>query len=47
MVWTDAIQIILMIIGIFTVAIVGTYQAGGVETIWERNKQSGRIDFFK
>lgn len=46
-VWTDTLQMILMIFGVLTVAIMGTREVGGVNNVWKRNEESGRIDFFK
>jgi hypothetical protein len=31
----------------FAVLVKGTLDIGGVATVWERNIQSGRSDFFK
>ncbi|KAK6622118.1 hypothetical protein RUM44_001925 [Polyplax serrata] len=45
-VWTDTLQIGLMILGVLTVATMGTLDVGGPKTVWQRNDESGRIEFF-
>ncbi|XP_076387601.1 sodium-coupled monocarboxylate transporter 2 isoform X7 [Megachile rotundata] len=45
-VWTDAIQTILMFGGVIIVAIHGTGRAGGFERVWKRNRDTDRIEFF-
>ncbi|CAG5104220.1 Similar to Slc5a6: Sodium-dependent multivitamin transporter (Rattus norvegicus) [Cotesia congregata] len=45
-VWTDTIQTLVMYGGTITICIIGTYQVGGVAKVWERNNESGRIQFF-
>ncbi|XP_076618369.1 sodium-coupled monocarboxylate transporter 1 [Colletes latitarsis] len=45
-VWTDAIQTIVMFGGVMVVAILGTMRVGGIEQVWERNRDTGRIEFF-
>jgi Na+/proline symporter len=42
-VWTDVIQIVIMIGSLFLIMIKGTYDVGGLGVIWERNYDSGRI----
>lgn len=46
-VWTDTLQTMLMLLGVTTVSILGTYEVGGIKNVWERNSESGRIEFFK
>ncbi|XP_076162295.1 sodium-coupled monocarboxylate transporter 2 isoform X10 [Ptiloglossa arizonensis] len=45
-VWTDAIQTIVMFGGVVIVAVLGTSRVGGVQRVWERNRETGRIVFF-
>ncbi|XP_076224195.1 sodium-coupled monocarboxylate transporter 2 isoform X2 [Nomia melanderi] len=45
-VWTDAIQTIVIFGGVVIVAIYGTSRVGGVDRVWERNRDTDRIDFF-
>jgi Na+/proline symporter len=46
-VWTDALQTFLMFGGVIIVMILGTVNVGGPGVVWERNHQSGRLEFFK
>ncbi|XP_011501766.1 PREDICTED: sodium-coupled monocarboxylate transporter 1-like [Ceratosolen solmsi marchali] len=45
-VWTDAIQTIVMFGGVIAVAVLGTLKVGSVSEVWKRNVDSGRIEFF-
>ncbi|XP_076662885.1 sodium-coupled monocarboxylate transporter 2 [Andrena cerasifolii] len=45
-VWTDAIQTIVMFGGVLVVAILGTDRVGGFDQVWKRNQETGRIVFF-
>ena len=47
MVWTDAFQTIIMYGGVIIIAIAGTRKVGGIGKVWDRNYQSGRVEFFK
>ena len=47
MVWTDAIQTMVMFGGVIVVAVLGTSRVGGVSEVWKRNFDTGRIEFFK
>ncbi|XP_076753748.1 sodium-coupled monocarboxylate transporter 1 [Xylocopa sonorina] len=44
-VWTDALQVAVMIVAVLTVSALGTYQIGTAE-IWRRAKEVNRIEFF-
>jgi Na+/proline symporter len=46
-VWTDCFQVLILYSSMFAVLVKGTIDIGGVATVWERNNQSGRSDFFK
>jgi len=46
-VWTDALQVGVMIAGAITVAALGTYQLGGMSEIWNKAIDAGRIQFLK
>lgn len=37
----------LMVLGALTVAVMGTNEVGGVKNVWDRNQETGRIEFFK
>ncbi|XP_006608965.1 sodium-coupled monocarboxylate transporter 1-like [Apis dorsata] len=43
-VWTDALQVGIMVAGVLTVSILGTYQIGAAE-IWKRSLDANRIEF--
>ncbi|XP_059468470.1 sodium-coupled monocarboxylate transporter 1-like [Neocloeon triangulifer] len=45
-VWTDALQTILMFGGAIVVVVVGTIAVGGFEVVWQRSEMSERIEFF-
>uniref|UniRef100_A0A8D2KRB2 Solute carrier family 5 member 12 n=1 Tax=Varanus komodoensis TaxID=61221 RepID=A0A8D2KRB2_VARKO len=45
-VWTDAFQLVVMVIGFLTVLIQGTLQNGGLGNVWEDAKNGSRLDIF-
>uniref|UniRef100_A0A1S4GX53 Sodium-coupled monocarboxylate transporter 1 n=1 Tax=Anopheles gambiae TaxID=7165 RepID=A0A1S4GX53_ANOGA len=45
-VFTDAWQVVVMFISVVVVVIIGTIAVGGLDVIWERSMEGGRIDFF-
>jgi solute carrier family 5 (sodium-coupled monocarboxylate transporter), member 8/12 len=46
-VWTDTLQFILMIGGVFAVTILGLNATGGFENVWKTSDEGGRLIFFK
>lgn len=46
-VWTDTIQTVIMVGALTVVLVMGTINAGGFAEVWKKNKEGGRIDFFK
>jgi len=46
-VWTDALQVGVMIAAVISVTALGTYQMGGVSEIWNKAVDANRIEFFK
>ncbi|XP_031776578.1 sodium-coupled monocarboxylate transporter 2 [Apis florea] len=46
-VWTDAIQTIVMFGGVIVIAVIGTNQVGGFSEVWKRNRDTDRIQFFE
>lgn len=44
-VWTDALQVGVMIAAAISVASIGTYQLGGMSEIWNKAVDAGRIEF--
>ena len=47
MIWTDALQAVIMLVGLLVVCILGTEQAGGASTVYNTAKQIGRINLNK
>ncbi|XP_072747125.1 sodium-coupled monocarboxylate transporter 2 isoform X2 [Anoplolepis gracilipes] len=44
-VWTDALQVGVMIAGVLSVTALGTYHMGGMSAIWDKAVDAGRIEF--
>ena len=47
MLWTDTVQLIIMLVGVFIVLIMGVVKEGGFGSVWETNRLSGRLDFME
>ncbi|XP_043502859.1 sodium-coupled monocarboxylate transporter 2-like [Polistes fuscatus] len=45
-VWTDMLQVIIMILAVFIVTIIGTYEVGGPSEVWQKAREANRIEFF-
>ncbi|XP_032776975.2 sodium-coupled monocarboxylate transporter 1 [Daphnia magna] len=45
-VWTDTLQIFVMYGSFITVLVKGINDAGGLGTVWQRNLDSSRVEFF-
>ncbi|KAJ4439382.1 hypothetical protein ANN_07504 [Periplaneta americana] len=45
-VWTDCFQVVVLYTSMLAVLVKGTMDIGGITTVWERNLQSGRSNFF-
>lgn len=45
--WTDALQAIIMIGSVIAVTIAGASQIGGMSVVWERASEAGRLDVWK
>ncbi|XP_071451352.1 sodium-coupled monocarboxylate transporter 1-like [Hetaerina americana] len=45
-VWTDALQMVMMFGSMAVVVVAGTISVGGLQTVWERSEKSNRIEFF-
>ena len=43
--WTDAVQIVIMLVGMFVLAIMGTLRAGGGQHVYEYALNNSRIQF--
>ena len=44
-IWTDVFQTVIIFVGIFTVLVNGTVDAGGFDTVWKIGKDTGRVEF--
>lgn len=47
MVWTDALQVGVMVAAVISVIVLGTYQIGGVSEVWSKAVDANRIEFLK
>ena len=47
MVWTDAFQMVVMVMGFLSVLIQGAQSVGGVEAMWSKAQTGGRLDVFE
>ncbi|XP_060082920.1 sodium-coupled monocarboxylate transporter 1-like [Ylistrum balloti] len=45
-VWTDVFQSLVMVAGILAIVIQGSISVGGLENVWQVNKEWDRIEFF-
>ncbi|XP_056307530.1 sodium-coupled monocarboxylate transporter 2 [Danio aesculapii] len=45
-VWTDAFQMVVMVVGFLTVLIQGSSRAGGIENVWSTAHTGGRLQVF-
>ncbi|XP_046397965.1 sodium-coupled monocarboxylate transporter 1-like [Ischnura elegans] len=45
-VWTDALQTVMMFFAMIVVVVIGTASLGGLGNVWQLNDESGRIEFF-
>ncbi|CAL8294605.1 unnamed protein product [Boreogadus saida] len=45
-VWTDAFQMVVMVMGFLSVLIQGAQSVGGVEAMWSKAQAGGRLDVF-
>ena len=43
--WTDAIQMVIFLVGLIVIVIVGTVKAGGSTAVWRAASEDGRLDF--
>lgn len=46
-VWTDAFQMVVMVVGFLTVLVQGASRAGGVTAVWESAQRGRRLDVFE
>ena len=46
-VWTDTLQVCIMVLGVVTVVVKGTIDVGGFGEVWRRGVEGKRIEFFE
>lgn len=46
-VWTDTLQFLLMIGGLVCVIVLGLLSTGGIENVWNKADEGGRLIFLK
>ena len=46
-IWTDALQMVVMVTGFVAVLIQTSLKAGGIESLWEYAEEGGRIELWK
>jgi len=44
-VWTDAVQMLILLVGLIALAIMGSIRVGGAEAVWTTAVDTGRINF--
>jgi len=44
-IWTDAIQMLILLTGLIAIAIVGAHKLGGGDVVWQIAQQTGRTNF--
>lgn len=44
--WTDAAQIVVMYASMLVIVIKGCLDLGGIEFLWRKNREGGRLNFF-
>lgn len=44
-VWTDMLQVVVMIVAVITVTVLGTVQVGGPAEVWRKAREVNRIEF--
>ncbi|XP_072167856.1 sodium-dependent multivitamin transporter-like [Diadema setosum] len=45
-IWADVFQFFVLVVSFLTVVILGSIRAGGVEHVWEFNREEGHLNFF-
>jgi Na+/proline symporter len=44
-VWTDAVQMVILLVGLIAVAILGSLKVGDGATVWQIAIDTGRVNF--
>lgn len=47
MVWTDALQLFILLVSFVVVIILGVVDIGGLSVVLERSAQGSRLELFK
>ncbi|XP_076063320.1 sodium-coupled monocarboxylate transporter 1-like [Oratosquilla oratoria] len=45
-VWTDVFQLVIMVLGMWSVIVVGCIEVGGLDKVWELASKGGRTEMF-
>jgi len=43
-VWTDAVQTLILLVGLIAIAVMGSVRVGGFEAVWRTAVHTGRIN---
>lgn len=46
-IYTNAFQALIMILGVLIIAVVASVQGGGIPEVWKVNQEHGRVQFWK
>ena len=46
-IWTDTLQMLIMVIGFLSVIIKASFDSGGFASIWQKAYRGGRIEFWR
>jgi len=44
-VWTDAVQMLILLVGLIAVAVLGSVRAGGAAAVWRIAVDTGRVNY--
>ena len=44
-VWTDAVQMLILLVGLIAVAVLGSVRAGGAAAVWRIAVETGRVNY--
>lgn len=45
MVWTDAVQMIILLVGLIVIAALGSSEQGGAKAVWDVAVSTGRVNY--
>ena len=46
-IWTDSIQMVILLIGIIVMLAVGVGKVGGIKDVWDIANEGGRLNWFE